>query len=72
MAEQRHTQDRIIEDAIEKSRELTIYLKSGTSVKGRVVAHDSYTILMQGESNQMVVYKHFITSVYPARIPRPE
>lgn len=70
MGEQRATQDRIIDDAIEKTRDLTVYLKSGTSIKGHVIAHDSYTIFMDTGSQQTLIFKHFITSVFPARLYR--
>lgn len=70
MSEHRATQDRIIDDAIRKCRELTVYLKSGTSIKGTVIAHDSYTLFMNSGSNQTLIFKHFITSIYPARFIR--
>ena len=72
MQELRATQDRIIEEAIQGERILTFYLKSGVSLKGRVMAHDSYTVFMEHGQEHTLIYKHFVTSVFPARINRGE
>ncbi len=66
MTEQRITQDKIIDEAIADHRSLSLYLKSGVSVKGIVLAHDSYTVYMKQNEDYILVYKHFITSVFPA------
>ncbi len=71
MVTHRANQDKIIEDAIERSRPITIFLKSGVSLKGKVLSHDSYTIFLEADEKQTLVYKHFITSIYPARMNRP-
>ncbi len=63
-------QDQIINQAIKKGRMLTVYLKNGVHIKGRVLAHDSYTILMDNEKHKSLVYKHSITSIFPARLAR--
>lgn len=63
-------QDQIINQAIKKQRMLTIYLKNGVHIKGRVLAHDSYTILLDNEKHKSLVYKHSITSIFPARLAR--
>ena len=70
MHELRATQDRIIEEAIQESRLLTFFLKSGVSIKGTVVAHDSYTVFLLNGKDQTLIYKHFVTSVFPARFLR--
>lgn len=72
MHELRATQDRIIEEAIEGEKILTFYLKSGVSLKGTVLAHDSYTVFMLHNQEHTLVYKHFITSVFPARLNRQD
>ncbi len=70
MSEHRATQDRIIDEAIQNHRELTVFLKSGNSVKGTVIAHDSYTLFVDSANHHTLIFKHFITSIYPARILR--
>ena len=64
-------QELVIEAAIEKGKKLTVFLKNGVPMKGVVLAHDPYTIFMQTEKNQALIFKHSITSMFPARLPRP-
>jgi len=68
MIDQRITQDKIIDEAISEGKILTFYLKSGVSVKGTVISHDAYTVYMKQNKDYILVYKHFITSVFPATV----
>jgi host factor-I protein len=61
-------QDRLLDMAMERDKPITAFLKNGVQVKGRVRAHDTFTILLETEKNITLVYKHSITSVFPARI----
>lgn len=63
-------QDQILDHAIAQARILSIFLKSGVPMKGKVIAHDSYTILMKTETSQALIYKHSISSLFPAIRPR--
>lgn len=71
-------QDKIFEDARDRKRPLTIYLKNGVHIKGLIEMHDNFTVLVRTEKKQTLIYKHSITSLFPARIyqprttPRPE
>jgi len=65
-------QEQIIENAIRDEKRVTIFLKNGVPMRGRVLGHDAYTIFMQTDKNQALIYKHSITSMYPIRIwPKP-
>lgn len=46
---------------------LTIYLINGFQLKGIVKAFDNFTVLLEGEGKQMLVYKHAISTVSPMR-----
>jgi RNA chaperone Hfq len=70
MIDQRITQDKIIDEAIAEGKVLTFYLKSGVSMKGVVLAHDPYTVYMKQTQDYILVYKHFITSFFPAAIQK--
>ncbi|MBI3394239.1 MAG: RNA chaperone Hfq [Spirochaetia bacterium] len=71
MTEQhRAYQDQILDFAIQQSKNMSIFLKSGVPIKGRVMAHDAYTILMKTEHNHTLIYKHSISSLFPAIRPR--
>ena len=60
-------QEQVIENAIKSGKRITIFLKNGVPMKGIVMAHDPYTIFMQTDKNQTLIYKHSITSVYPVK-----
>lgn len=66
-------QDKILEEARLRGRPLTMYLKNGVHIKGLIKMHDNFTVLINSEKNQTLVYKHSITSIFPARLhnPRP-
>ncbi len=68
---ERANQDQLLEYAIENSKILTFFLRSGVPIKGRVVAHDLHTVLIKTEKNQTLAYKHSITSIFPARFAAP-
>lgn len=46
---------------------LTIYLINGFQLKGIVKAFDNFTVLLEGDGKQMLVYKHAISTVSPMR-----
>ena len=64
-------QDQVIEGAMEGDRRLTVFLKNGVPLRGKILAHDSYTIFMETEKAQALVYKHSVTSLRPARLKGP-
>ncbi|MBX7057807.1 MAG: RNA chaperone Hfq [Leptospirales bacterium] len=64
-------QERLLDQAMEKSRPVTAFLKNGVQVKGKVLAHDNFTILLDTERNLTLVYKHSITSLFPVRFAAP-
>ncbi len=46
---------------------ITVHLVNGFQIKGRVRAFDSFVILLETEAKQqMVLYKHAISSLTPA------
>lgn len=67
-ARQRLYQDRLLDAAVERGKPVTAYLKNGVHIRGKVVEHDTFTILLETEKNLTLVYKHSITSVFPARL----
>ena len=64
-------QDQVIEGAMEADRRLTVFLKNGVPLRGKILAHDSYTIFMETDKAQALVYKHSVTSLRPARLKGP-
>ncbi|WP_041701662.1 RNA chaperone Hfq [Gottschalkia acidurici] len=46
---------------------ITIYLSNGYQLKGRVQGFDNYTIVLDIDGKQQVIYKHAILTMSPAR-----
>ncbi len=45
----------------------TIFLVNGYQIKGIVRSFDQFTVLIEVEGKQQLVYKHAISTVIPAR-----
>ncbi len=44
-----------------------VYLCNGVQLRGVISAFDSFTILLEDESKQQLVYKHAVTTVQPMK-----
>ncbi len=56
-------QDRILEDAKEKGIDVIIYLTRGNRIIGKVLEQDRYTVLVQTDTGNNLIYKHAISTV---------
>ena len=45
---------------------VTIYLNDGTNVNGKVVGFDSFTIILDSDGKQLLIYKHSISLIEPS------
>ncbi|MDK2920102.1 MAG: host factor-I protein [Candidatus Petromonas sp.] len=46
---------------------ITIYLVNGFQIKGNVKGFDSYTIVIDSDGKQQMIYKHAISTIVPAK-----
>lgn len=46
---------------------VTIYLTNGFQFKGMVKGFDSFTVILDSEGKQQLVYKHAISTIIPAK-----
>lgn len=46
---------------------ITIYLSNGVPIKGRVVSFDNFTIVLESDGKQSMVYKHAVTTITPEK-----
>lgn len=60
-------QDIFLNNARKGKIHVTIYLTNGFQLKGYVKGFDSFTVVLDSEGKQMLVYKHAITTVTPAK-----
>ncbi len=67
MAKQKNLQDSFLNAARKDKVEITIYLMNGVPIKGRVVSFDNFTILVDVDKKQNLIYKHAVSTVMPLK-----
>ncbi|SEF46975.1 host factor-I protein [Caloramator fervidus] len=60
-------QDIFLNGARKNKIPVTIYLVSGVQLKGNVKGFDSFTVILESEGKQMLVYKHAISTIVPSK-----
>ena len=46
---------------------ITVFLVNGYQIKGLVKGFDNYTIVLESEEKQQLIYKHAISTIIPTR-----
>ena len=46
---------------------ITIFLINGYQIKGYVKGFDNYTIILESEGKQQLIYKHAISNIIPIK-----
>jgi host factor-I protein len=46
---------------------VTIHLTNGFQLKGMVRGFDNFTVILESDGKQMMIYKHAISTITPAR-----
>lgn len=46
---------------------ITVFLVSGYQIRGHVKGFDNYTIIMDSDGKQQMIYKHAISTMIPSR-----
>ena len=60
-------QDSFLNQARKEGVPLTIYLVNGFQLRGVVKGFDSFTVVLDCEGKQHMVYKHAISTITPSR-----
>lgn len=60
-------QDAFLNQVRKESIPVTIFLVNGFQLKGTVRGFDNFTVILESEGRQMMVYKHAISTVSPMR-----
>lgn len=60
-------QDIFLNTARKEKIEVTIYLVNGVPIKGRVVSFDNFTILLEVDKRQNLIYKHAVSTLSPLK-----
>ncbi len=60
-------QDTFLNQIRKENLPVTIYLVNGFQLKGLVRGFDNFTVIVEFEGRQQMVYKHAISTVMPVR-----
>lgn len=60
-------QDNFLNIARKEDMMLTIFLVNGYQIKGTVRSFDNFTILLNVDNKQQLVYKHAVSTIIPFR-----
>lgn len=60
-------QDAFLNQLRKENIPVTIFLINGFQLKGLVRGFDNFTVILESDGKQMMVYKHAISTVSPVR-----
>jgi host factor-I protein len=64
---QANLQDGLLNQIRRENLPVTMYLVNGVQLKGYVRGFDSFTVVLENEGKQLMVYKHAVSTISPAR-----
>jgi len=65
--QQINLQDSFLNQVRKDNVPVTIYLVNGFQLKGNVKGFDNFTVILEIEGKQQMVYKHAISTIAPMR-----
>jgi host factor-I protein len=60
-------QEQFLYQARRERMGLTVFLMNGFQMRGVVTGYDQFTVVLECEGKQELVYKHAISTIIPAR-----
>lgn len=60
-------QDAFLNQVRKENVPITVYLVNGYQLKGYVKAFDSFTVMIEADGKQHLVYKHALSTLSPQR-----
>ena len=67
MAKELNLQDVFLNQARKEKIPVTIYITNGFQFKGMVRGFDNYTVILDTDGKQNLIYKHAISTISPLR-----
>jgi host factor-I protein len=67
MNKQQNLQDTFLNQARRTGVPLTMFLMNGFQIRGVCTGFDSFTVIMNTEGKQQMIYKHAISTIVPLR-----
>ncbi|PES30614.1 RNA chaperone Hfq [Bacillus cereus] len=56
-------QEHLLQEAFQKRKDITLILLKGLHIKGIIKGYDTFSILIEFEGKQQLVYKHAISTI---------
>ena len=60
-------QDTFLNQVRKEAIQTTVYLINGFQLKGVVKGFDNFTVILDSDGKQMLIYKHAMSTVTPSR-----
>ncbi|HHY45646.1 MAG TPA: RNA chaperone Hfq [Firmicutes bacterium] len=60
-------QDAFLNQIRKEGIQTTVYLINGFQLKGTVKGFDNFTVVLESEGRQMLIYKHAMSTITPQR-----
>lgn len=60
-------QDIFLNSTRKNKIEIIVFLVNGVPIKGRVLSFDNFTILLEVDKKQNLIYKHAISTMVPSK-----
>ncbi|XKK19931.1 RNA chaperone Hfq [Bacillus sp. A17A.1] len=57
------SQEHLLKEAFQKKKDITLILLKGLHIKGIIRGYDTFSILIEYEGKQQLVYKHAISTI---------
>ena len=67
MTKVRDLQDVFLNKARKAEMPVTVFLVNGYQLRGTVQSFDSFTVMLDTEGKQQLIYKHAISTLVPAK-----
>ncbi|WMJ82000.1 RNA chaperone Hfq [Clostridium sp. MB40-C1] len=60
-------QDLFLNNARKNKTPVIIYLTNGFQLKGNVKGFDNFTVILDNDGKQMMIYKHAVSTIIPSK-----
>ncbi|MBD1373961.1 RNA chaperone Hfq [Hazenella sp. IB182357] len=64
---QLNIQEAFLSELKNKSIPCTMFLTNGFQYKGKVIGFDTYSVMLEADGKQQVVFKHVISTIVPSK-----
>ena len=67
MTKTNNLQDIFLTQARRERRRVTMFLMNGFQMRGYITGFDAFTVVLNSDGKQQIIYKHAISTIVPER-----